>query len=149
MQRRSQRPSPSQLLPSRSSREAWIADLNKQVALVEYDFTKDAGAVGTLSLGATLPAGAVVTAVFSDTLTGATSGGSATFKLQAGSTDLFSAIAFDDATNGIDAAGVQAISTVIPVKPSATVSSELKLAIAGAALTAGRVKFCVEFYISK
>ncbi len=108
---------------------------------VLFDFSKDGGALGTLSLGRLLPAGALVTNLFSDEITVLTSAGAATLKLQAGSTDLSDALAFDTGFAGSQSQALASSATAIKV----SASSELKLVIAGAALTAGKVRFFVEY----
>ena len=130
-----------------NKREAAVLKFSKQLAVVEYNFTYDGGAIGTYSLGVQLPAGAVVTDVYSDELTTLTSGGSATLQLQAGSTNLTGAVAFDTGFTGVEKQALASSATSI--KPSASTKSELKLAIATAALTAGKVRFAVEFYVSE
>lgn len=135
-----------------NKREAAVLTFAKQVASVIYDFSIDGGAVGTLSFNTALPANAVITAIYADVQTAATSGGSATYALVAGSTTIVAATAFDSATVGINATGVLALTINVSSPFDAaklTASSELKLTIAGAALTAGKVRFACEFYISK
>lgn len=135
-----------------NKREAAVLEFSTQMQSALYNFSVDGGAVGTISFGVKLPANAVVVGIWADVQTAATSGGAATYQLQAGSSNLTAATAFDSATVGINAAGVLAI----PVNVSApfdglklSSASELKLAIAGAALTAGKVRFLVEFLASK
>jgi len=136
-----------------NKREAGVLEFASQIASVIWNHTRDGGAVGTLSLGTALPANAVITRAWADVQTAATSGGSATFSLVAGSTTVLAATAFDNANNGINVVGVQTLkndavgSGFEALKVAA--SSELKLVIAGAALTAGKVRLAVEFYISK
>lgn len=137
-----------------NKREAAVLGFAKQIQSVLYDFSIDAGAVGTISFGVTLPANSVVTKITADVQTGATSGGSATYQVIAGSTNLTAATAFDSATAGIDTAGVLDVplnvsSPFDAIKLSTTAASQLKLAIATAALTAGKVRFHIEFIISK
>ena len=111
-----------------------------------YDFDSDGGAVSTISFGASLPANAAILRVWTDTQTAVTSGGSATFQVKAGATTLIAAEGFDDATHGIDATGlIEQITTPKKI----TAESELSLAIAVAALTAGKVRFIVEYCISE
>ncbi len=135
-----------------NQREAAVLEFASQLQTVLYDFSFDAGAVGTISFGAALPPNAVVTKLSADVQTAATSGGSATYQVLAGATALTAATAFDSATAGINAAGVLDIPLNVSSPFDAiklTVSSELKLTIGTAALTAGKVRFLVHFVISK
>lgn len=137
-----------------NKREAAVLEFATQVQTVLYDFTVDTGAVGTYSFGTSLPANAIVTKITADIQVAATSGGSATYQVIAGATNLTAATAFDSATVGINAVGVLdlALNVSAPfdaLKLSSTVTSELKLAIAGAALTAGKVRLLVHFVTSK
>lgn len=114
-----------------------------------YDFAVDGGAVGTINLGRNLPAGAIVTDVYFDVLTAATSGGLADFKLTAGSTDIMAATDFDDATDGVDAAGLKKLSALNGSAAAIKISteSELQLDIVTAALTAGKIRFLVKYLL--
>jgi hypothetical protein len=122
-------------------REAAVLEFSKQVATVLYDFSVDGGAVGTVSFGLKLPANAVVVNVHSDEQTNITSGGAATLKLVAGSTDLLGATAI------ASFASVKSHNPTDPIKLSS--ASELKMEIGTAALTAGKLRWAVEYYISK
>jgi len=108
-----------------------------------YDFTIDRGAIGTVSFGRLLPAGAIVTAVYSDELTVLTSAGLATLQLKAGSTSLTDALAFDTGFAGTQSQALASSATAIKL----TAASELNLAIAVAALTAGKVRFLVKYLL--
>lgn len=112
---------------------------------VTYDFSKDAGAVGTISFGKMLPASAVITEVYSDELTNVTSGGAATVQLFAGATALTDAEAYT-AYAGTQERALAASATAI--KLSTTASSELKMTIAAAAVTAGKVTFTITYFDS-
>ncbi len=130
-----------------NKREEAVLDSAQRVDAVLVDLAHDSGAVGTLALGRKLPVGAIVTAVTLDIITAATSAGSATFQVLAGAVALTGAIAFDDATNGIDVVLAKKVSALAA---SATaiklpLGGELKLAIAGAALTAGKVRCYIHF----
>lgn len=135
-----------------NKREAAVLEFATQMQSVLYDFSSDGGAVGTVSFKVQLPANCAVTRLLLDVQTAATSGGAATYQIQAGATNLTAAIAFDSATAGINAVGV----LDAPLNVSApfdaiklSSASELKLAIAGAALTAGKVRILCEFMASK
>jgi hypothetical protein len=110
---------------------------------VLFDFAEDGGAVGQISFGRLLPAGAIVKRVTTDEITALTSGGSATLMLQAGSTDLLAAAAaFDTDFGGI---GELTLADAQGVKLAA--AAELNLDIAVAALTAGKVRFFIEYLL--
>jgi len=121
--------------------EAVLSDSGARCESSIYDFSSDAGAVGTISFGRNLPAGAIVTSVHSDELTALTSGGSATLQLKAGSTNLTDALAFDTGFAGTQSQALASSATAIKI----SADSELKMAIAGAAVTAGKVRFFVSY----
>jgi hypothetical protein len=131
-----------------NKREAGVLDLGaKQVAKAEWNFDEDGGAVGTIAFNVKIPQGCIVTNVWAYPRASVTSGGAMTYKLQCGSTDLNTATAYNAA--GADLSG----SAVVDVPLDGAVeglqigtTGELKLVIAGAAATAGRVYFAVEFY---
>lgn len=115
-----------------------------RVDSVLFDFDLDGGAVGDVDFARHLPAGAVITRVFSDELTALTSGGSATVQLKAGATALTDALAFDtDFTGAIDSQALASSAEGIKLAAEA----ELKISIAAAALTAGKVRFFVEYLL--
>ena len=145
MRRKNIRSSGDDRVQSLSLREAKVLDHAKRVAVVEYDFSSDGGAAGTYNLGMRLPADAVVTNIYSSELVALTSGGSATVQLRAGSTDLSTALAFDTGFAGDQSQALAGSATAIRI----SASSELNMVIAVAALTAGRVKFAVEYHLSK
>lgn len=121
-----------------NKREAAVLNFAKQLSAVTWDFSKDGGAVGDISFGAALPAGAIVTNVWTDEETAVT--GATSVTLKAGSTALTGAL---DLTAD---AGVQSralAGSAAGIKVSA--SSELKISIATAAATAGKVTFYVEW----
>jgi hypothetical protein len=136
-------------LANRRANKREIAVLDafaKHAICVTWDFSEDGGAVGDIEFDTQIPAGAIVTDVWSDVVTAATSGGAADYKIQAGSTDLVASTDFDDAGSGIDATGVDKLTldgSAEGIKVSA--ASELKFVIETAALTAGKVRFCIEF----
>lgn len=114
-----------------------------RVASALYDFSSDGGAVGSITFGRLLPAGAVVTRVFADELTNVTSGGSATIQLKAGSTNLTGATAIAS-FSGLTAPALDGSAAAIKL----SADSELQIAIATAALTAGKVRFFVEYILA-
>lgn len=126
-------------------REAACQDLFcKQVATVVWDFSVDGGAVGTFLFNQKLPPGAVVTNVYTDEQTAVTAATSMT--LSAGATALTGATDFTG-SSGVNSQALAGGATAI--KPSATAYSELSMAIATTPATTGRVRWCVEFYVSK
>lgn len=136
---------PSASLASRrmNKREAAVLDrFAAQKETVVYDFAVDGGATGTINLTKKLPADCAVTAVYAYEETALTSGGSATLQLQAASTDLTDAEAFDTGFTGNDQLALASSATAIGL----AAASELKLAIAGAAVTAGKVHFTVHYH---
>lgn len=123
-----------------NKREAAVLNFAEQIQAVSWDFSKDGGAISDISFGASLPAGAIVTGVLSDEETAVT--GATSITLKAGSTALTGAIDF---TN-VGSTGVQnqtLAGSAADIKLSA--ASELKITIATAAATAGKVTFYVRF----
>lgn len=108
---------------------------------VLWDFSSDGGAVSTISMGRLIPNGAIVTKVILHEITSVTSGGSATLQVLAGATALTDAIAVASIATGVPALASSA--TAIPL----AADSELKLAIAVAALTAGKLRMLVEYVL--
>lgn len=112
---------------------------NKSVVKATYDFAVSGGAVGDISLDSWVPPGAVITNVYSREVTSATSGGSATVTLSAGSTALTGATAIADVATGSIALASSATAVVI------SASSRLKITVGTAALTAGKVEYFIEY----
>jgi hypothetical protein len=128
----------------------------KNMMVVVYDFAVSGGATtGTKLLlddqgnPATLPKGAIVTNVTADAITSVTSSGSGTLGLQLlTSSDLASAIAKTALAAGDFAAGVPVGTAATWVGPVTAVGgTQMQAIIATAALTAGKVKFFVEYVI--
>lgn len=126
---------------------------NKSHALVQsymYDFAVDGGAVGFKDLSAkvrnTLPTGAVVKSVYYHVVTAPTSGGSATIAIGDGETGTryLTGTAFDNAAYAGN--NVAAVSSGIPNRIAGTNENNFGITIATAALTAGKIKFWVEYY---
>jgi hypothetical protein len=113
----------------------------KQIQTVLWDRSVDGGAVGTYSFGVSLPAGAVVTNIYSDEQTAVT--GADEIQLKAGSTDLSDVIDFT-ATSGANSRALASSATAIKLSSA----SELKMAVTTNAATAGKIRWCVEFYVS-
>lgn len=108
-----------------------------------YDFSVDGGAVSTISLGRNIPAGAIVTNIITDELTALTSDGAATVQVKAGSTALTDALAFDTAFTGADTHALASSAEAIKV----SAESEISIAIATAALTAGKLRVIVQYVL--
>lgn len=119
---------------------AVLAKGAKQIVVCKYKFSNDGGAVGNILFGAILPANSVVTNVISDEISNVTSGGAATIQLLSGSTELLAATAIASFSGIVDHA-------ITPLKVAS--AGELKIAIGTAALTAGELNLCVEFYLSE
>ena len=98
-----------------------------------------AGAIGAHLLSVTLPAGAKVSRLWTDTA-GLASAGAATIAIAAGATVLMAATAYNDAgLTGYDA------QSLTPVKLA--VASQLKVTVAAFALTAGTIDVYVEYVV--
>lgn len=126
-----------------SREEAVLDEGGIRCESVLYDFDEDGGDTGDVEFNRNLPAGAIVTKIFSDELTAFTSGGSATVQIKADSTDLTDAIAFDTGFSGTEEQALASSAEAIKVSSS----SELKMTIAGAALTAGKCRFFVQYLL--
>lgn len=127
-------------------REIGQPNTNKLVA--EYDFAIDGGAVGVIPLrGDTLPNGAIVSDVLIHIDTILNSGGAATVSVGSeGAADLQSVANFNAApfsTTGPKRATFT--STTAPVKTTA--DRAIALTVAAAALTGGRLRVIVEYWV--
>lgn len=121
---------------------AVLGKFAKQMAIVSWDFSLDGGAIGSITFTSALPANAIVTNVYTDEVTAVT--GATDITLKAGSTALTGSIDFTG-SSGTNSQALAGAATAIKV----AASSELSIAIATAAATAGLVRFAVEFYISE
>lgn len=121
-----------------NKREAAVLQFAKQLSACTWDFSVDGGAVGTISFGQSLPANAIVTNVWTDEETAVT--GATSVTLNAGATALTGAVNFT-ADAGIQSRTLAGSAAGIKV----TASSELNIAIATNAATAGKVTFYVEW----
>lgn len=121
-----------------NKREAAVLNFAKQCQAVTWDFSKDGGAIGDISFGAKLPAGAIVTGVFIDKETAVT--GATAVTLSAGATALTAQF---DLVAAATTASRALAGSATAIKLSA--ASELKLSIATSAATAGKATFYVEF----
>lgn len=120
---------------------AVLAKFGKQMAVCTWDFSVDGGAVGTYLFRTQLPANSVITNVWTDEITAVT--GATDVTLKAGSTALTGSIDFTGDA-GVNSRALAGAATGIKV----AAASELQIAIATAAATAGKVRFAVEFYLS-
>lgn len=124
---------------------AVLAQFGKNIQWCTYDFSADGGAVGLIQFtGAVLPAGSIVTNVWSDEVTAVTSGGAATIQLKAGATDLTGDEAFT-AYVGTESRALASSATAIKL----AAASQLNMSIETAAVTAGKVRFAVEYIVGK
>lgn len=102
-----------------------------------FTVTATSGTVGAHATGLTIPAGAIITRVWTDELADVTSAGSATVAISAGATSLVAAQAYTAL------AGAQAQTLSAPVK--LTVASAVTVTVAVATVTAGQVRVFVEY----
>lgn len=122
-----------------------LVDRTKNLVACTYDFSVSGGAQGDVTLlTGGLPANAIVTQVYHSELTNVTSGGSATVTLNAGSTALTGAIA--KATfSGTTSEALAGSATAIKVSDA----SDITVTIGTADLTAGKVRFFIEYMIDQ
>lgn len=125
-----------------NKREAAVLEFSKQVMAATWDFSLDGGAVGTILFGVKLPANAIVTDCWTEELTAVTGADSVTLK--AGSTALSGAVDFTGDA-GIQKRTLAGSAAGIKVSSA----SELQIAIATNAATAGKIRFFVEYMISR
>jgi len=122
----------------------------QKMALAVYDFAVDGGVIGAITLASTaaLPDNAVVTAVTYDVLTTCTSGTDAATIALSVPTDgaLSTAIAISNGANPWDA-GARLANTALPKK--LTAARNLQITVAAEAVTAGKIVFCVQYYVSQ
>lgn len=135
-----------------------VVDRTKCFMRAVYDFTVLGGVASTIPLNddqgnaAVLPQGAIVTNVVAHVITQPTSAGSATVALgsniSAATTDLMAATAKASLTVGF-VAGVPVGTAATWVGPvTGQTGSQIQVTIGTAALTAGKIYYCVEFLIS-
>ena len=119
----------------------------KKVALFEYDFAKDGGAVGDITLrGPSLPAGAVIDKNLIQVKTAFTSGGSATVALTLKTAgDMYAAGAISGLTAGVKAGVADGTASNAIVL---TANTTPVLTVAVAALTAGKLVVMVEYFVT-
>lgn len=105
----------------------------------EYDFDRDGGAIGTINTGVYVPKNAWITSIRIFGLEDLDSGGSATLALRVGSGTVLAATGF--ATLAADYTALNALNVRVAEE------TELTAVIAAAALTAGRVRFELDYRI--
>ena len=119
----------------------------KYVLQVEYDFAKDGGAVGDITLrGGGLPAGAVITSGVIDIQTALTSGG-------AGQVALMVESAEDIAADAVLTSWAAGLKDTVPDGAAAnmvktTAAANVVMSVTVAALTAGKMVVCLEYFIT-
>lgn len=123
-------------------REAAVLEFATQAASFLYDFSVDGGAVGTYLSNIVLPIGALIVRCYTDEQTAVTGADSITLK--AGSTALTAALDLT-ADSGIQSRALAGSAAGIKL----AAASELQIAIATNAATAGKVRFHVEYLMSK
>lgn len=114
---------------------------SKKTTEATYDFSKVGGAISVKDLGLAIPAGSIITDLWTDVSTALTSGGAATVAIKVGTDTLVAAVAYSDAS----LTGVDAHAGLLPLKTAA--GGELTWTIAGAALTAGKARLVVSYII--
>ncbi len=122
----------------------WALEGKKQIKIFEYDFAKEGGAVGDITLrGGQIPKGAVVHEGKLLGITLPTSGGSPTVALKlVGAADVLAATAIANLDDG-DIVDCAAVGTT-PILLAANAS--LVATVAVAAMTAGKFRVALEFY---
>lgn len=137
-----------------------LSNVGIQVQEYLYDFAVDGGATGTIDISANklLPVGAVVMGCWARVLTAVTSAGAATLAWGPTSdADGYSGTAIAKASltdgavfNGFDNGGALIWDDTndhpIYFEVGAT-SDDLILTVGTAALTAGKIKFCIQYYV--
>lgn len=125
-----------------------------KVAVGEYDFAVDGGAVSTIALrgggalGSTIPTGSVIVSGYVEILTTLTSGGAATIAAQAeAANDILTAVAVASWTAGVKnilpASTTGALTASTAVKTTA--ARQISIVIAAAALTAGKFRIVLVY----
>lgn len=125
----------------------------KKVAVATYDFSVDGGTEGAITLAstATIPDNAIVTAFHYDVITTCTSATDAATIAVSLPTDgaLSTAIAISDAGNPWDA-GAHLASEITPLAVKTTAARAVQITTAGGEdLTAGKIVFAVEYFVTE
>lgn len=128
----------------------------KNILKAIYDFASLGGAVGDIALlddegnPAIIPSKAVVTRCWSETITTVTSGGSATVAAKLlTAADLQAATAKASLVAGAFVEGVELGTAATYLKQSNALDQQVKVTVAVAALTAGRVAYYLEYVLSE
>lgn len=121
----------------------------KNVAIFEYDFAKDGGAVGDITLrGGDIPANAIVDFGLVDVVTAVTSDGSATCALKlVDAADVLAATGKASFTLNATLATKQLKSAATAIKTTARKVPVMTVAVA--ALTAGKIRLVLEYTVSR
>jgi len=115
-----------------------------------YDFSVDGGATGIITLNS-LPENATITKAWYEVITAFTSGGSATVGFGVAvndATGLKAVTAFDDATYGVGYDDFTPDGAATNFTTKTTDTRDIRMTIATAALTAGKVKIWYEYSMS-
>ena len=128
----------------------------KHVLKASYDFAKQGGAIGAISLlgenglAAELPGKAIVTGCFIDVLTSPTSSGLATIALGTGqsTTDLKAATAIASYTGIVACVPVGTAVTAVKLTQAKSAVVVPKATVAAFALTAGKFNVLIEYLLS-
>lgn len=124
-----------------------------QVLKLVYDYSKDGGAVGTIGLRdenhnlVKIPKGAIISGCLIDQITTPTSGGSATIALNTGlgtAGDIKDATAYGSFTGLVACVPVGSAASSIRT----TIDTSPSMAIATAALTAGKINVLLYYFLS-
>lgn len=120
----------------------------KYVAQYEFDFAKDGGAVGDITMrGGPIPSGAVVDYAILDVQTAFTSGGAATVAIaQESAEDVKAAAVLTSYTAGVKACVPNKTATN-SIKTDASGAPVMTVAVA--ALTAGKAVLVLEYFITE
>lgn len=124
---------------------------NLKDATWEYDFSKDAGAIGDITMrGPKLPVGAIVLAAYVDVETAPTSADAATIALKiTGSEDVLAATAIASFTQDVLLKGVPDFATVSDAVRVATAAKGVTMTIADFALTAGKFNVSCQYVVPR
>lgn len=131
-----------------------LINRNKNSYKLVYDFTKDGGAIGSISLldedrlPVLLPVGFIIQRVLIDVVTAVTSGGSATlaFTSQKNAGDLLAATAKTSFTLAALIDGIPVDTAAAAIKLTAEKAPQLVIAVA--ALTAGKINVHIQGVLS-
>ena len=119
----------------------------KQVAYWEYDFAKDGGAIGVITMrGSGLPAGAIITNGMIHVVTAVTSGAATEVEIGLG--------AVDDSIRATTLKAAMTLNALLDVVPAGTAATAIRNTTAGAHLimtigaatiTAGKIVVALEY----